>query len=347
MEPNKWTDEELLKLEKRIRREYSRAAKDIFAALQAFLHGTPYTDADGNLLRGKSLLEKANAFLELIAAGEREPEEYTQWLLNQMGRGRRYLELQEKLAQRLVNSRETAFAYINDATPGIYSLNRNFEAYTIEKVVGAADFTLFDERTVKRLIVEQPGLMPNWVPTKPEDFSRDLEYGKKMITKYVTSGILRGGSVQSIARELRDNITDMSLRSSILAARTAVTGAQNAGRLDSYAAAEEMGINLKKQWLATLDDRTRHSHAMLDGVQVEIDAEFPNGCRYPGDPHGEPAEVYNCRCTMVSVIDGHSYNGERRARTIDPETGKETWETIPNMTYQEWVKWKEAGNVGN
>ena len=55
----------------------------------------------------------------------------------------------------------------------------------------------------------------------------------------------------------------MSLASAIRTARTATTAAQNAGRMDSYHAAKGMGIKLKKEWLATLDGRTRHAHAIL------------------------------------------------------------------------------------
>lgn len=48
-----------------------------------------------------------------------------------------------------------ADAYTNDATPGLYSLNRNYAAYTIEKQVGRdVGFDLWDEQTVRRLIVE-------------------------------------------------------------------------------------------------------------------------------------------------------------------------------------------------
>lgn len=53
-----------------------------------------------------------------------------------------------------------------------------------------------------------------------------------------------------MADDLQKRITTMSRDSAIRTARTAVTGAQNAGRMDSYAAAEKMGIKLKKNgWL--------------------------------------------------------------------------------------------------
>jgi len=56
--------------------------------------------------------------------------------------------------------------------------------------------------------------------------------------------------------------------------------------------------------MATLDERTRESHAEIDGEIVDIDKEFSNGLMYPADPDGEPAEVYNCRCTMVADLEG-------------------------------------------
>ena len=82
-----------------------------------------------------------------------------------------------------------------------------------------------------------------------------------------------------------------------------------------------MGIEMQKEWMATLDSRTRHSHRRLDGETVEYDSEFSNGCRYPGDPKGKPAEVYNCRCTMVARV-----KGIREAPGEHPK----------RMTYGEW-----------
>ena len=108
----------------------------------------------------------------------------------------------------------------------------------------------------------------------------------------------------------------------------------SSSRYDILAA---MGINLKKQWMATLDGRTRHTHAALDGVVVERNEEFANGCMYPGDPRGAPAEVYNCRCTMIAVIEDEPYeDAQRRARS--EATGRNY--IISDMSYDEWEKWK-------
>ena len=130
----------------------------------------------------------------------------------------------------------------------------------------------------------------------------------------------------------------MSRDSAIRTARTAVTGAQNAGRMDSYAAAEKMGIKLKKVWLATLDARTRRSHAMLDGEQVAQDKKFSNGCRFPGDPQGPPWDIYNCRCTLIAAVEGVDTSSAQR-RVRNPSTGET--EVISNMSYAEWAGWKK------
>ena len=134
---------------------------------------------------------------------------------------------------------------------------------------------------------------------------------------------------------------DMSRASAIRTARTAVTAAQNAGRMDSYHAAEEMGIKLKKEWLATLDGRTRHAHAMLDGQTAETDKPFHvDGYEimYPGDTSAPGYLVYNCRCTLIAALDDvpKTPNPLRRAR--DPETGKSI--LVSDMTYAQWESWK-------
>ena len=99
-------------------------------------------------------------------------------------------------------------------------------------------------------------------------------------------------------------VTDMNETAAIRNARTMVTGAENKGRQDSYARATADGIILQKEWIATNDSRTRHSHAMLDGAIVDQDKKFDNGLMFPGDTNGRPEETWNCRCTVAAVVKG-------------------------------------------
>ena len=313
------TDKELAKLERRIAKLYREAGKELQATIDAYFEQFAKRD------------EEMKALIGTVQNGKEWTEsDYKQWRLNQIARGERYQALRDKVARHMTDANAVAVSYTNDATPGIYSLNRNYAAYTIEKVAGNVGFDLWDEQAVKRLI-DQPDLMPYYPPKRALKRGIDLAWGKKQITASVTSSILQGKSIKGMSDDLQKRITTMNRDSAIRTARTAVTGAQNAGRMDSYAAAQKMGI-------ATLDSRTRHSHAMLDGEQVEQDDKFSNGCRFPGDPQGPPWEVYNCRCTLIAAVDGvDTSDAQRRARNAD--TGQA--EVISNMSYAEWAGWKK------
>lgn len=323
---HRMTDAQLARLEKRIAKLYKEAADELTDTVKTYF----------------AQLEKRDAAMkEQLEAGKITEQQYKQWRLAQIGRGKRFTALRDKVAERYTNANETAVAYVNDATPGIYSLNRNYAAYKIEQVSSQADFTLWDEQTVKRLIVEQPDLMPYYPQKRALQRGIDLKYGKQQITASVTSSILQGKGIGKIADDMQHRMQDMSRASAIRTARTAVTAAQNAGRLDSYHAAQDMGIELKKQWLATLDNRTRHAHAVLDGQTVDVDKPFKvDGYEimYPGDNSAPGYLIYNCRCTQVAVLDDvDTSGGMRRAR--DPTTGESV--LVEDMTYSQWAGWKK------
>lgn len=324
------TDKKLAALERRIAKLYREAGEELKATIDAYFEQFKKRD------------EEMKALIGTVQNGKEWTEaDYKQWRLNQIGRGERYQAMRDKVAHRVTDANAVAVSYTNDATPGIYSLNRNYSAYTIEQVAGNVGFDLWDEQTVKRLMVEQPDLMPYYPPKRALKRGIDLAYGKKQITASVTSSILQGKSIKHMADDLQKRITTMSRDSAIRTARTAVTGAQNAGRMDSYAAAQKMGIKLRREWVATLDNRTRHTHAMLDGQQADIDKPFKvDGYEimFPGDTSAPGYLVYNCRCTTTAVVDGvDTSSAQRRARNAD--TGQT--EVISNMTYAEWAGWKK------
>lgn len=327
---HKLTDEQLAELEQRIAKIYEQAAGELSETVETYF---------------KQFTKRDAAMLEKLKKGEIDEQQYKQWRLAQIGRGDRFKALRDKVATRYTDANATAVAYVNDATPGIYSLNRNYAAYKIEQVSDKADFTLWDEQTVKRLIVEQPDLMPYYPPKRALQRGIDLKYGKQQITASVTSSILQGKSIPKIANDLQSRMRDMNRTSAIRTARTAVTAAQNAGRLDTYRSAQDMGIKLKKRWLATLDNRTRHAHAMLDGQTVDVDKPFKvDGYElmYPGDTSAPGYLVYNCRCTTIADLPDVPKSRHELRRVIDPETGRSV--LVPYMNYTQWDSWKEAEN---
>lgn len=306
---DKWTDKELEVLERRITEVFKQAEKDLDKEVKEYFAKF--------VLRDKEMQKLANA-------GEITQQELQMWRLTQMGRGERFEALRDKVAERYTKANEVANAYVNDMTPSIYSLNRNYEAYTIEKTVGSCDFTMWDESTVRRLLVEQPDLMPYYPPSRALDRGIDLAYGKKQITNHVTSGIVRGLAPGKIANELMSSLTGMNRASAVRAARTGITAAQNAGRMDSYVAAEKMGIQIKRRWVCTKDSRTRLDHGMADG-QIVVGTKTPfdvGGYKmmFPGDSSmGAPGfQIYNCRCRTRTVEKDGIEAEPREMRVTNP-----------------------------
>lgn len=326
---HKWTDEELEKLERRIARVYREAWDDLEQTVIDYFERFQERDEEmknliGTEINGKTWTE----------------QDYLQWRLNQIGRGERFDDLAVKVAERYTKANEAAISYVNDETPSVYSLNRNYAAYTIEKVAGNVGFTLWDESTVKRLIKDNPDVMPYYPKERAVKRGIDLKYGQRQIKKSVTSGILQGKSVGKIAKDLQARVSEMNRASAVRAARTAITSAQNGGRMDSYKAASDMGIKVRKRWVATKDGRTRHAHQKLDGQTVDWNESFASELgkiRYPGDPRAKPANVYNCRCSLRTVEKPEMEAEPRQMRVRDPKTGRNV--LVNEMTYDEWEAW--------
>ena len=296
------TEKELAKLERRIASVYGEAAKELQETVDNYFSQFEKRDAEmkeliGTVVNGKEWTER----------------DYKQWRLAQIGRGKRFEAMRDKLAERMTKANEVAISYANDDMAKIYAMNH---AYTIESVkeqagemLSGVDFTMFDEQTVKRLAVEQPDLMPYYPKAKAVKRGIDLIYGKKQITATVTSGILQGSSINKMAKDLMNRVTDMNKTSAVRAARTAVTEAENAGRQAAADELEKKGVIMGKRWVATHDSRTRDEHLEADGQIVENNKPFVVGgeeLMFPGDKSlgASGWNLYNCRCTRVAEIIG-------------------------------------------
>jgi SPP1 gp7 family putative phage head morphogenesis protein len=241
------------------------------------------------------------------------------------------------LAKDFTHSNEIASSIINGHMPEVYAMGHNWGAYECEIVHGLSaqiSFTLYDRRTVERLIRNSSiSLLPEYPAEKLVDVPKSMIWNKQQINSAITQGILQGDRIDTIADRLQ-SVSNMNRDSAIRNARTMTTSAENGGRISSYMQAQEMGIELEKEWVATLDGRTRESHRYLDGETIPVSKTFSNGCRYPADPRGDPAEVYNCRCTLCSVMPKYKVISNKQNLTIE------------GMTYDQWKKEKPVYKVG-
>lgn len=82
-------------------------------------------------------------------------------------------------------------------------------------------------------------------------------------------------------------------------ARTELGSAQNFGRSQEMV---EQGIE-KQMWISAGDALVREEH--IDVKDVNVGSSFDVGdesLEYPGDPHGSPENIINCRCTIGAVV---------------------------------------------
>ena len=252
--------------------------------------------------------------------------QYREWRKNKMLIGQRWNNMLEVIGKDMLNTEKIAMSYVNDTKLDVYAINANFATYQIEHDSRIdTSFTLYNKDTVKMLIKENPRLLPNYKP----DEEKLLLWNKQHINSAITQAVLQGKAIPDVAKSL-EKVTDMDKRAAVRNARTAVTCAQNKARFDSYERAEELGIKMKKVWIATLDDRTRESHAELDGEEVDINEKFSNGLMFPADPDPdvEPSQIYNCRCRMITQIDKYRTDWSDLKNRNDDKLG--------GMSYDEW-----------
>ena len=269
-----------------------------------------------------------------VDAGLLSERDFQAWMQGQLFQERAWALKRGQLARMMVDVDRQAMQMINDGKIDVFCENANWMGFRIDQQTGgaAASFGLYDRNAFTRLVRDRPNLLP-----MPEiDEGRDYDWYNRIITDAVTQGILQGESLDEIVMRVAEDTGEKSLYAMRRNARTAYTNAQNAGRMEGMRQArDELGIPVKKKWLATLDSHTRDAHAALDGKEAEIEEPFESilgPIMYPGDPDAEPANVYNCRCTLEEVPAGNKWTTERR----DAETGG----IVEDMTYRQWVEMK-------
>lgn len=320
-----YTDKHLSDLEKALRRVYSQAEEEIGKKIDKFTQRTT------------ELEEKK---LAKVKAGTMTQDEFDAWKRGRAFYGDEWESQRAEIANVLANANETALKMLRGEQYDVFGFNSNYAAYEMEHGFGVnLDFKLYDKKTVERLLTKDPDILP----FKRLDKIKDARWNFKNIKSQITQGILQGESIPEIAKRLASVVPNRNEKQMVLHARTAMTSAQNGGRLERYKEAEELGIKFKKVWLATLDGRTRDLHADLDGQEVDPDDDFEidgYAVRYPGDPWGEPEMVYNCRCTMTTKLVDYPSQFDRRGK------GEDGYENFGNLTYKEWEGIKQKSGSG-
>lgn len=310
------TDRIIAKVEKKVAREYAAAIKDTQAKLDDYF---------------ARFVKKDETWRKWVREGKKTEKEYIEWRKGQLAIGQRWQDMVDTLSADYHNANLVARSIVLGYAPEVYALNHNYATYDVEhNALVDTSYTLYNREAVERLIRDDPDLLkiPGQRLNDRIATGKDIAWQKGQIQSVATQAILQGESIPKISQRIATTMGESNHKSTIRYARTAMTSAENAGRLDAYRRAEGMGIQMQKTWIATLDSRTRDSHRWLDGTTIDVDEVFSNGCEYPGDPDGPPEEVWNCRCSMISQIKGFERDtSDLRLRNTNK---------LGDMTYDEW-----------
>ena len=311
------TDEILAAMEAEINAIYRQAAKEMHKKSREYLKW--FTVADTNTRK-------------LYEAGKITQEEFIQWRLSHLLTGSHFAIMAKNLSDDMLHSNEIAASIINSHTPEVYAINHNYGTYLVEHGSRInTSYELYDVSTVERLIREKPDLIPMKAVVKIPENQR---WNRQQVSRIMTQSILQGEDIPTIATRISTELPTRNRNAAIRDARTMTTSAQNSGREDAYQRAEDMGIHMTERWVATLDNRTRHAHRVLDGQRKPVGGTFNfegHLIKFPGDPQAEPWLIYNCRCTTIA-----EFEDDEMPDNFVGAFGYSKDSTLGNMTYEEW-----------
>ena len=325
------TDLKLEEMEKRLSAIYSRAEKTVQKKMSDY---------------AKTIDEKSEELLQAYKDAETEDEKrkakkaYIRFY-RQVAKSKKFVSLSSDVADELYKANVEASAYINSQTPSIYALNYNYiNAEMAKDIDGFTPQEITDTEAEKYSGYTQQTV----------DKKKDTAWNKDNLKKSVIAGSLLLLGAYAIMKRSANSAVEKNHNSASMHSEGMGTDAENKARLDGMYRASDIGVKVKKQWRATLDNRTRDSHRSLDGETIDLDATFSNGLKYPREPGGALSEICNCRCRLRSVTPYTRY-GTRSARLGEVRgsykkgssfRGTKSIE-IENMSYAEWMRWR-AGN---
>ena len=246
----------------------------------------------------KAYQEMKKEMTDILSKIEVNPEMSLAQKMALMTKYDRLNTLSTQLANTAYNANTMAQKMINNEMVNVYDINYNGDAERL-------GFGLIDHTAIKKVLKQEEN------PFNMISSLRDKEGIRNQMKGQLLSGLLKGESMQKIARRLKD-VSEKSLKDSIRIARTETTRVQNSAKMDIGKEGQRLGFTMKKKWIATTDGRVREDHLAMNGVEVPQDSPFimPNGDRlmFPGDISlGASAEnVINCRCTMIVFIDDNA-----------------------------------------
>lgn len=311
-----------------------------------------YKQAGADLERGLSEIlgngkSKADALRKQYLSGKITQTEYKQ----RMTRLLLSLSLRSKskeLAGVMADANEDAYAGINAEIPAVLRDGINREAWEAEMDVRAnvGLYPLSDAETRQLLDGEV-----TFFPEKKLDRQKDTRWNQKNIMAGILTGIAVGIAIDRLPTYVANRVRNRNYNNMKERTYETLSGAWETGRDSMVSEEERKGLKPQKEWIATLDFKTRDAHRELDGQRVDPDKPYTvNGDEiwFPRDPSAPAYLRCNCRCAERIIRAKYDIPATRKENLRTPLPGG-GWEKkiLPYMKYDEWyeMKRREMGDI--
>ena len=246
----------------------------------------------------------------------------------EMAKYNRLQAMQKEINKTLTEMYQADRTLMNSGLKGIYADGYYRTAYALESDIQARlSYKILDAARISAAI-QNPisGLTLN------QTLSKNRVNVISKINQEITRGLVKGQSYGKMANAIKD-VLGGDAKKAIRVAQTEAHRVHNMARYESIKHADDIGVEMRKMWVATLSAATRDAHRTLDGKDVGAKEDFvsDNGGRGPAPGMmGEASDDINCHCTVIAQVAG-----------FKPEFRRVRGEgVVPYKTYDEWAKAK-------
>lgn len=283
------TDEILEDLEETIARHYS----DVFGT-----SSKKYAEAMQGFYKEKAKKENE------LENGHITADEYEVWLRKQSNSDRTKKAVNE-LANDAVKADSKAVDIINGALAGVFLINLRWAASDVKEQNGGVKVSTEllrhdSEKEIKEYYEQLKKKRESkklWEKAEL-NMMKDKAWNKGHFYSVVKHGVEQGYSIDRMSDQLQ-KVFEMDTNAARRWARTTVTGVQNQARIEYALELIAKGYEVEKEWISTIDKRTRDSHRRMNHETQTVMSEFSNALMFPGDTFtNDPGEYINCRCRL-------------------------------------------------
>lgn len=245
----------------------------------------------------------------------------------------RLTKIEQYLIEQIHQLTKTQIRITKDSIRNVFAESYYRYGYMIENESEFQIYKMLNPEIVDQMLFNELDLV-KW----DERVKENNQILVRQLREELAQGIVQGVGYSVIAKAVSERL-NIGLNKAKRIARTECRRVQEEANLRTMKEANGKGLVTKKQWVSTLDSRTRDTHKHLDGQVVGIDEMFTSRSGKEAiAPHkfGVAKEDINCRCTMISVIEDE--NGEVMGQKSRRAKEDKDNEVIEYATYNEWQK---------